>query len=437
MEKKESAGTYDYQSYKKNRDRGKRIIKRKKKGRGKIVFLLFFLLMFLLIPTLYNRYLADEITTSVLYTGKIEDSVKVQAFILRRETFLDSDFKGVVIPICQEGDRAGKNNVVARISGSDSEKYLDEITRLNKQIITAQLETGNDREAFGMEIERMDGEISDYVKEMAFMVNMNDYGGLKKVREEIEALMVKRAEIIFGDGNDDAYVRSLKQQKNEVEKNLNEITKKITAAVAGMVSYVIDGYEDYGEEDILAMDYGGFLQFVGNVRNIDRDDWEKSSIKIIGDDSWILVFAGDRRKLGNIKENDPISIYLNETGRTIKTRVYRISPDDSGNYLVFVKIDKYLNELSDRRKLDLNVIKSTRDGLMVPLDSLLNFNSVNGTASIALVKFNYVSIRQVNVLGHNEHHAIIDNLDKNRGVSLYDTYVVNPKNIYDGQVIGK
>ena len=110
-----------------------------------------------------------------------------------------------------------------------------------------------------------------------------------------------------------------------------------------------------------------------------------------------------------------------------------------GKQIIAVKLDRYMEETTALRKINIDLIRKSREGFRVPLKSLMDIDMDKMTAKIAIVKANCAYIRDVKISVISDDFAIITNLedsDKN-GVSLYDTYIVNPKNIEEGQIIEK
>ena len=121
----------------------------------------------------------------------------------------------------------------------------------------------------------------------------------------------------------------------------------------------------------------------------------------------------------------------------MKSTIEYVSEKKSGKYMIALKIDKYANELSSSRKLNVDLIKSTYEGLMVPIRSLLDINLTKMVANIVIMKANYASVREVVIKGINNEYAVVTSGNTEQGISLYDTYIINPKNIHDGQVISQ
>ena len=74
------------------------------------------------------------------------------------------------------------------------------------------------------------------------------------------------------------------------------------------------------------------------------------------------------------------------------------------------------------------------------LKSLFNINTVDNTADIAVVEMDKAVFKRVRIIGQQDTYAIIENLDPTKekeNVNVFDIYLINPKNIVEGQVVDK
>jgi hypothetical protein len=76
--------------------------------------------------------------------------------------------------------------------------------------------------------------------------------------------------------------------------------------------------------------------------------------------------------------------------------------------------------------------------MKVPLRSLFNLNTVDDTADIAIVEMDKAKFVRVKIVARQDSNAIIENIDTTdteNCVNIFDVFLVNPKNIVEGQVI--
>ncbi|HHV95366.1 MAG TPA: hypothetical protein GXX37_02655 [Clostridiaceae bacterium] len=457
--------TYDYQSYRKkrinrvnekvryndasnddnddNKENRQLSKNRKLKRRRKITSLIIIAFIIIYIPSLFNWFYGDSVATAIIYNGKIEDSINTDALIVRNEILIEAPFDGEYIPLYEEGEKVSANSVIATVLKESASGLLNEVNEINKKIIFAKQEKNKISGIFNSDIEKLDNEICNKINLLVDDINNNRMDGIVKLKKEIDDIIQKKAMIIGSDQNNDVYIQSLIEQKEDLEKQMSQSIEEKSIPFSGIVSYSVDGYEDILKPDAIKDITPEFFTrlMADKEQDIDRLSRKTSAgkpfAKVAIELEFYLVICKDAENLGFLDVGDVILIRINGTNKVVQGTVDYISEEQSGKKIVSFKIDKYANELSDLRKLNIDIIKSTYEGLMVPLKSLLNINKTNMTANIALVKANYASIREVRIEGYNSEYAIISSLNPEKGVSLYDTYVTNPKNIEDGQVISQ
>ena len=477
-----SRSTYDYQSYRKNRYTDKNVLrtddkfssrerdykkklhsnvhsnnddksgisnkssnqKRAKKnrrmGRTGVVVVIFILIY---IPSLFNWLYGNNISTGIIYSGKIEDAINTNALIIKDEILIKASFDGKFIPVYEEGEKVAANSIIATILKESSSNLLDDVNEINKKIIFAQNGKSKVSDVFSHDIKKLDKEIGYKVNSLINEINNNKMDCIRNLQIEINEVIQRKAIIIGNEQSDDVYIQSLKEQKKNLEKQMTQIIEEKRTEFSGIVSYTIDGYENIlttgAMKDITPETFNTIM--LENTQNTEKEyriaNADKPFAKIKKDLGCYLLVCQDANSIDFLKEGDYINIRINDINKTIKSTVFYISKKQSGKQMVALKIDKYTNELSTFRKLNVDLIKSTYEGLMVPLRCLLGINKTKMTANIIIIKANYASIREVVINGINNEYAVISCKNKDKGISLYDTYIMNPKNIHDGQVISQ
>jgi hypothetical protein len=109
-------------------------------------------------------------------------------------------------------------------------------------------------------------------------------------------------------------------------------------------------------------------------------------------------------------------------------------------YLIVARMNRYIELTLDKRGFTGNLVLQSISGMKVPYKSLTGQNKVDDTADIIIVEMNKAVYKRVRIVATQDAYAIIENLenlDAEKNVNVYDVYVVNPKNIEEGQVINE
>lgn len=415
---------------------------RKRIKTGIIIIILFLLLY---IPSFIHWLSEDNITTDILRTGIIEDSVNAEGTIIRDEVLLNPPSAGgKLIPEISEGERIPAFFRVATVSDQASQDLLKELEDINAKIISAQNERAKKLDFFSEDMSKIDDSIGQRVQSIINECNINSMKNLEQLTFEVDKLIEKKASIA-GEGSSDSYINSLKQQKKAIQLKINSNTSQVISQYSGIVSYTIDGYERTLTPEAVNQLTPAIINSIadGKIHSVSGYDEVKAGkpfIKVIkGNNTYIAaVLAPEKAAL--FKTGDIIKVRLNTIGALVKANVVNVSKrDDSGKCIVTVSIDRYSEELSSIRKINIDLVKNSYEGLKLPSKCLYSPDAGWKKAKVMLIKANCAVQREVEVLYKDDEYAVIKSPDNEmkETVSLYDIYILNPVNIKEGQIILK
>lgn len=407
---------------------------------GGILTALFLLLY---IPSLIFWIYGKNVTTDIVRMGEIEDSINIDAVIIRNESVINSTIGGKCIKEIGEGEKVKANERIAMVLNGSSEELLEELKTLDLRIIDAQKKRNENLELFSDDLEKLDKEIEEKFKKVITLSNTNALSGIKDIKKEVNDLIEKKAVIAGSLSSPDAHIKSLLQEKEVLQQRINSNTKDIRTTLSGVVSYMIDGYEEVLTPDKIS-DYT--LQDIESVesRGMQKDieglgvEANKPFAKIITGIDYYLIMAVDTKRANEYAVDAKVQIRLNEIDKVIKGDVFYRSDDLDGKSILAIRVSNALSETAALRTVNIDLIKTKYEGFKVPLKSLINIDYSNNTAELGLVKANRARFIKVKITGTNEEFAIIENGDlkpEDYSVNLYSSYIVNPINIEEGQTI--
>jgi len=133
-----------------------------------------------------------------------------------------------------------------------------------------------------------------------------------------------------------------------------------------------------------------------------------------------------------------LEVELDGLSSRIPVTIEGFGEGNADRRIVVASLASYIELTMDMRGVTGNLILQSVTGMKVPVESLFNVNSVDGTADIIVIEMNKARYRRVRILAEQDNYAIIENLDnaaEDGLVDLYDLYIVDPRNIEEGQVI--
>lgn len=416
----------------------------KSKNRKKFRLLKIIMAVFILIyiPCLIYWFIGSRIVaTDIIRTGKIEDSVNVNALLIRDELVLKAPIDGEYIPYIDEGYKVAAKSVVAAVVDNSYSEIINELNAIDEKILTAMKETGVGAEIFSSDISKIESDIESKIGLLVEELNSNRFDKIKKIKYEIDKLMQKKTEISGGSYDDHVYIKTLKEQKNKLMQNLNKGMYESISDISGVVSYNIDGYEEVLTPDGIDKLTPEIFESIMTAKIIQKDigNWKvemgKPYVKVVKDFQYQIAVCMDSDKSGFLVKGKKVLLRINDINKQMRGSVSYVSEDMNGKKIIVILVDKYLSEIVGLRKVNVDLIKSSYEGLIVPLKSLRNIDYNLATAEIVLLKGDTASVRTVKIVGYNDEYAVVESESKTRGISLYDTYIKDPENIVDGQVV--
>lgn len=418
---------------------------RKKNIKISGVLIIVFLLLY--VPSLINWVYGNQIGTQLIRMGSIEDSINTVGIIVRNEEVLKSSFSGKPILEVNEGAKVPTGFRIATVLKPSATSLLDELRKKDNAILKNQIEKNKNKELFSEDLSKLESQISQKVSSITVESENNNLSKVKELKDEINVLIKKKAEIYDGASTADSYINSLKSERDRIQEQINQNKKEIFVKTPGIISFTLDGYETVLKpEDINKITPKQFDEIKSKERittPASKDvEAEKPFAKLIKDIEEYIVISLDKQKGDLFRVDDTIDeIRINSIGYTLNGNVYYKSELEDGKYIIALQVNKGQSETAGMRRVDIDLIKHSYKGLKVHLKSLKDVDFNNMTAKICLVKYNYSKFVKVKIVGYNEDFAIISNPDDNysnsSGISLYDTYVLEPENIQEGQMINK
>ncbi|GAE87714.1 HlyD family efflux transporter periplasmic adaptor subunit [Acetivibrio straminisolvens] len=416
--------------------------KRKINGRIKLGGLLVVLFLLLYIPSFIFWIYGKNIHTDIIRMGALEDYVTTDAYIVRDETVINSPSDGISIRNVEEGEKVGAADTIATILNKSSEKLLEDLKTLDLRIIQAKREKTKNDNFFSEDIKKLDQEIQRKLLLIIKQSNRNSISEAKQIKNDIDELIKKKATISGDLSYTDATIKALENEKKILQESINASKRNIVSNSSGIVSYVIDGYEGIlNSEKIpeITPEMLGMIKAVENngMANDLNTQYNKPFVKVIGGLDYYIVFAMAKEEADDFKVDDYLNIRINDIGRVVDGTIAYKSNEIDGKFVIAVRTDKALSDTASLRVINVDLIKSRYEGLIVPVKSLVNIDTDRMQAKIALVRARRANFVPVKIVGRNNNFAVIDNIEdyKDGGVSLYSSYIINPKNIEEGQVI--
>lgn len=374
--------------------------------------------------------IANPTDTFIIENGKLYLEEETDGYIMREEVIVQGDnYKNGIVQIKNEGEKVAKNESIFRYKSVNEENTLKKIEELNVKIQEA---LKNVDDILPSDIALLENQIQGIVYSMETMNKLSDINSVKK---RINNLILKKAQIIGEYSPAGSYLKELIQERADCENELNSNSEYILAPISGVVSYKIDGYEDFFSSKNIDYVTEELLKSL-NTRTGQLIESSNEKAKIVNNyECYIaVILKSDEAKKAKI--GDKVSLeFLNLNA--ITASIEKVFDEESGCRVIVFKVNDNVEELLSSRKISVNIIWWSKSGLKVPNSAIITENDNN---YVIRNKAGYKEKILIKVLKQNQNYTIIDNystaelrelgystseIKKMKKIQLYDELYVN------------
>jgi len=429
--------------------------RKKKRRRRRLLSLLGFVLMLIYIPAIWKWIFSVNHELGVIRTATLELKTPIEGLLFRKEMLLKPPGTGVLFPVVQNGERVGKGNEIASYIQSSMRDVVEsykqsEIDILKRVVAEYDASSGADRQMWESAIESQIARLTE-------ISNSGNLSNAEEIRSSIDRVLEARARAML---ESSMSINSFKNEKAELERLQSNVKKSVTSVYSpesGIVLYKCDGLEEaypYDKrhnitaEEISKLLAGNNTQekiFTPSEINVKED--EAFGKLIFNDEAWITFSISEKQAkeitvlFEKAKMNNKeltLEIEIEGIQERIPVTIENIGEEKDGLRLITAKLSKMIEKTMEYRAVTGNLVIRSVTGMKVPQRSLFNINTVDDTADIAIVEMDKAKFVRVKIVAKQDSNAIIENIDTTdteNCVNIFDVFLVNPKNVVEGQVI--
>ncbi len=373
--------------------------------------------------------LAVKPTNSFLVeNGKISFEESVYGYIIRDETVIKGEnYKNGVSQIKAEGEKVAKSEAIYRYYTKNEEELIQKINNLDIKISEAMEKEKN---IYPADIKNLENQIYKKIYEVS---TINDIQKIKEYKNELNSIVTKKAKIAGEYSPSGSYLKQLIEERSKYENELNTGSEYIKAVRSGVVSYRVDGLEETLTTSSLASLNKNMLENL-KLKTGQIVPTSNESGKIVDNFYCYIacVLKNENIEAANVKVGSNLKIRLSNS-KEVTANVEYISGEDNGESLVILKIEKYVEELINYRKISLDIIWWSESGLKVPNEAIKY--ETDNLAYVVRKRVGYTDNIYIKILKQSDKYSIIENytykeleekglseekLKNRKTISLYD-----------------
>ena len=369
----------------------------------------------------------------------VNETISVEAYVLRDETILQSSTGGGINCLYSDGTMVRRDCAVADVySGADTESIKSSIAKIDDQI--AILEDSALVESAAMSDSAMiDAELNDLYYTIQGKINQNNLDYVFRRKNEMLTLMNKRLVVKKLVSGFTAQIAELQSERLRLTASLTNISETVYTPTAGYFYSELDGYEgtfNAALADTLTVeDYKTLIEtepttYGNNVVG-----------KIATDYKWYIACLVDAAQSSSFADNGNYTVIFPYSSDTeIPMTLYRsISDEETGQTLLIFSTGKVNADFNFLRRQTVDIVAESYTGYRVPVSAV---RIVDGKQGVFVLTGNVVKFREITPLVEIDGNLIVKEQDKVNDpdyatkLGFYDLIITKGKNLYENKIVG-
>lgn len=403
----------------------------------RIIWLLTGIFFILLVVSQIVIYFNHPIRTEVATLYTTTETVGFKGVYVRDEKLVSYPVRGVINYTHSDGSKIAKNSVIAEVYASRNDialqQEIDDLTAQRAVLVDAEALVGTDTS----QLESFSSQISEKHSLLMQHIFEGDYKAASKLKSEMLNLRSKR-DIV--NGTEVSYDEKIKQ----IDARITELRRKITSepyeislGEAGYFVSTVDGYEnELNSENVFDLTKKRINEII-----LDETDYENPSGvigKLISGYNWYMAAVFDTVRLGTIFEGAVVTLRIGSSQQNVKAEIISLNRQPDGSSVAIFKCDMFLADFIDSRVAQCKLLMEDYSGIRIPTDAI-RVSDVGGEEKVGVYILDgiVVKFREIKQIISEEDYTLVeDTTDLNGYISLYDTVIVEGKDLYDGKIIG-
>ena len=349
--------TTNVENNKKNIKRKSKLINFLKKHR-KIILLLLLACILIYVIYMVVKLIRKPTDTMYVEMGQVrEEEIAVGYMVRDEEVIRGENYKNGIEQIKTEGEKVAKGESIFRYYSNNEENLVEKIKDLDAKIDEAMAET---EKAPTSDTKALEDQIDSKIYEL---YGESDLTVIQNNKDEIISSMSKKSKIAGEQSPAGSYLKKLINERSEYENELSSGEEYIKATKSGIVSYRVDGYEDI----LTTGDFGKYTKEFLEELNLKTGQiipMSSEAGKIVDNYECYIVCVLDSNYARDAEVGDSVTIRL-PSGKEVKASIEYKATEDK-EYILTLKIDEGVEELTSYRKISFSIIWWSSSGLRVP-----------------------------------------------------------------------
>ena len=144
----------------------------------------------------------------------------------------------------------------------------------------------------------------------------------------------------------------------------------------------------------------------------------------------------DTVKLGTVFEGAQITLRIGSSNQNVKAEIVSLRRLEDGRSIAVFKCDMFLADFIDSRVAQAKLLLEDYSGINIP-NSALRISDEDGSVGVYIQDGIVAKFRKVRqILSKEEYTLVADTSGEDGYLSLYDTIIVEGRDLHEGRIIG-
>jgi len=323
--------------------------------------------------------------------------------------------------------------VIAEVYSSQNDLALQqEIEALNaqKSVLTdAQALVGTDTS----QLESFSNQIYDKHSQIMQLLYDEDYKSAASLKSDMLNLYSKK-EIVKG--TETSYQQKILEIDNRINMLRGQISREPYAISIGETGYFVSKVDGFEDELNSATVFDLTKEQIEHVIAQGEQETNPTGVigKLIDGYKWYMVAVLDTVRLGTVFEGATVTLHIGSSQQNVKADIVSLERQADGSSICIFECDMFSSEFVDGRIAQVKLLMEDYEGIRIPTDAIRVEDEKVGVYVQNGIRVEFKQIKQI--ISEEDYTLVVDTSDLSGYISLYDTIIVEGKELYDGKIIG-
>jgi len=377
----------------------RRVTEGRNKTLARVTVIFFAFVFIFILQGIISFAVKPHIAIDRITLGSVTSPTELTGVIIRDEKVYKSTAAGSIRFDVAENARVKKDELVCDVENTDEVNRINaQLAGVNEELLKVQaLRTDNND--VNVNEQRINLLMKNMLDDWPGRMNSSDFSLMYSLKDSLSTNVDLRNQIILSDSPDALTDQEAQRQSYQDELNSNMTLFK--SDETGVVSTLIDGYEDTYTLSVTAMlQKEQTVQKGGAPKLLTAQTAEEGTplFKIIHSNTWYIAAYLPNDLVKDWKADDPKVLYIGGASSGLPAAVDHITEKGGESYVLF-KCTRFMEDYLTSRYIHFKAGNDASEGYKIPISSV-------ATKTLLCIPREYVSIdddqlKTANVTGAN------------------------------------